>query len=196
MKNLIVALVAFSMLYSGDTHADQCASNPGSFANQLLESAQKESNSPGDVRSFLDKSVDIEHMSKSSLGTNWNALSDNQKSKFMKMLKQLMFTSYFNSNHKPGTANILSHELVPDRSKTARLIGVVATKNMESEVSFILGKHTSNCWMIQDVIIDEVSMTDNYREQFTLIIKKSGIEGLLNKMQKKIDHQSKSKATQ
>ena len=107
-----------------------------------------------------------------------------------------MFTSYFKSNHKTGTANILSHELVPDRNKTARLTGVVATKNMESEVSFILGKHKSNCWMIQDVIIDEVSMTDNYREQFTLIIKKSGIEGLLSKMQKKIDHQSKSKVTQ
>ena len=196
MKNLIVALVAFSMLHSGVTYAYHCSSNPASFANQLLESAQKESNSPGDVRAFLDKSVDIEYMSRSSLGTNWNALTDNQKSKFMKMLKQLMFTSYFKSNHKTGTANILSHELVPDRNKTARLTGVVATKNMESEVSFILGKHKSNCWMIQDVIIDEVSMTDNYREQFTLIIKKSGIEGLLNKMQKKIDHQSKSKVTQ
>lgn len=196
MKNLIVALVAFSMLHSGVTYAYHCSSNPVSFANQLLESAQKESNSPGDVRSFLDKSVDIEYMSKSSLGTNWSTLTDNQKSKFMKMLKQLMFTSYFNSSHKSGTANILSHELVPDRNKTARLTGVVAAKNMESEVSFILAKHKSNCWMIQDVIIDEVSMTDNYREQFTLIIKKSGIEGLLNKMQKKIDHQSKSKVTQ
>lgn len=196
MKNLIVALVAFSMLHGGATYAYHCASSAGSFANQLLESAQKEANSPGDVRSFLDKSVDIEHMSKSSLGTNWNTLTSKQKSKFMKMLKQLMFTSYFNSNHKSGTANILSHELVPGRKKTARLSGVVATKNMESEVLFILGKHRSNCWMIQDVIIDEVSMIDNYREQFTLTIKKIGVEGLLNKMQKKIDHQSKSKATQ
>lgn len=196
MKNLIVALVAFSMLYGGSTHAYRCTPNAGSFANQLLESAKKEASSPGDVRSFLDKSVDIEHMSKASLGPNWNTLTNKQKSKFMKMLKQLMFTSYFNSSHKSGTANILSHELVPDRNKTARLTGVVAAKNMESEVSFILAKHKSNCWMIQDVIIDEVSMTDNYREQFTLIIKKSGIEGLLNKMQKKIDHQSKSKVTQ
>ena len=135
-------------------------------------------------------------MSKSSLGPNWNTLTNKQKSKFMKMLKQLMFTSYFKSNHKSGTVNILSHELIPGPNKTARLSGVVVTKNMESEVSFILSKHKSDCWMIQDVIIDEVSMIDNYREQFTLIIKKSGVEGLLNKIQKKIDHQSKSKVTQ
>ena len=51
-------------------------------------------------------------------------------------------------------------------------------------------------FQIQDVIIDEVSMIENYREQFTLIIKKSGVEGLLTKMQKKIDRQSKSKVTQ
>lgn len=196
MKNLIVALVAFSMLYGGATHAYRCTPNAGSFANQLLESAKKEASSPGDVKSFLDKSVDIEHMSKSSLGPNWKTLTSKQKSKFMKMLKQLMFTSYFKSNHKAGTVNILSHELVPEPNKTARLSGVVVTKNMESEVSFVLGKHKLDCWMIQDVIIDEVSMIDNYREQFTLIIKKSGVEGLLNKMQKKIDHQSKSKVTQ
>ena len=196
MKNLIVALVAFSMLYGGATHAYRCTPNAGSFANQLLESAKKEASSPGDVKSFLDKSVDIEHMSKSSLGPNWNTLTSKQKSKFMKMLKQLMFTSYFKSNHKAGTVNILSHELVPEPNKTARLSGDVVAKNMESEVSFVLGKHKLDCWMIQDVIIDEVSMIDNYREQFTLIIKKSGVEGLLNKMQKKIDHQSKSKVTQ
>ena len=196
MKNLIVALVAAGMLLSSSAQAYQCTSRPDAFSKQLLDAAQKESNSADEVRSFLDKSVDIEHMSKSSLGPNWNTLTSKQKSKFMKMLKQLMFTSYFKSNHKAGTVNILSHELVPEPNKTARLSGDVVTKNMESEVSFILGNHKSDCWMIQDVIIDEVSMTDNYREQFTLIIKKSGIEGLLNKMQKKIDHQSKSKVTQ
>ena len=196
MKNLIVALVAAGMLLSSSAQAYQCTSRPDAFSKQLLDAAQKESNSTDEVRSFLDKSVDIEHMSKSSLGPNWNTLTSKQKSKFMKMLKQLMFTSYFKSNHKAGTVNILSHELVPEPNKTARLSGDVVTKNMESEVSFILGNHKSDCWMIQDVIIDEVSMTDNYREQFTLIIKKSGIEGLLNKMQKKIDHQSKSKVTQ
>ena len=112
------------------------------------------------------------------------------------MLKQLMFTSYFSSNHKTSTTNILSHELVPRRKNSAILSGVVATRNIESDVSFILAKNSSNCWLIQDVIIDEVSMIDNYREQFTLIIKKSGVEGLLTKMQKKIDRQSKSKVTQ
>ena len=196
MKNLIVALVAAGMLLSSSAQAYQCTSRPDAFSKQLLDAAQKESNSTDEVRSFLDKSVDIEHMSKSSLGSHWNTLTIKQKNKFMKMLKQLMFTSYFNSNHKTSTANILSHELVPGRRNSAVLSGVVATRNTESDVSFILAKNSSNCWLIQDVIIDEVSMIDNYREQFTLIIKKSGVEGLLSKMQKKIDRQSKSKVTQ
>ena len=75
MKNLIVALAAAGMLLSSSAQAYQCTTRPDTFSKQLLDAAQKESNSTDEVRSFLDKSVDIEHMSKSSLGSHWNTLT-------------------------------------------------------------------------------------------------------------------------
>ena len=42
-------------------------------------------------------------------------------------------------------------------------------------------------WFVYDVIIDGVSLVKNYRKQFSAIIEKEKISGLIEKMEEKIE---------
>ena len=42
-------------------------------------------------------------------------------------------------------------------------------------------------WLVYDVIIEGVSLISNYRSSYQEIMKKEGFDGLLAKMQEKID---------
>ena len=46
----------------------------------------------------------------------------------------------------------------------------------------IIGKGLVPIWVVEDIVIDEVSLIDNYREQFNRIILKDGYRALLQKM--------------
>ena len=41
-------------------------------------------------------------------------------------------------------------------------------------------------WVVEDIVIDEVSLVENYREQFNRIIAQSGFKVLLQKMANKL----------
>ena len=52
---------------------------------------------------------------------------------------------------------------------------------------FHILKEEGGLWSVEDIVIDEVSLVENYREQFDRIIKKSGFAVLLEKMSTKLE---------
>ena len=53
-------------------------------------------------------------------------------------------------------------------------------------------KRKSADWYAYDVMIEGVSLVNNYRNSFSEIVKKDGIEGLLEDVQRRIDEFKKS----
>jgi phospholipid transport system substrate-binding protein len=63
------------------------------------------------------------------------------------------------------------------------------TKKMEIELRFKLTpvkEGAKGGFEVADVVIDEVSLVNNYREQFAKIIKNEGFEALLSKMEAQV----------
>jgi phospholipid transport system substrate-binding protein len=56
---------------------------------------------------------------------------------------------------------------------------------MEHPVEYRVMKKTSG-WMIYDVLIEGVSMVKNYRQQFEDIVAKSGYDGLVETLKRKL----------
>jgi ABC-type transporter MlaC component len=46
--------------------------------------------------------------------------------------------------------------------------------------------HKDGTWKTSDVVTDDVSMLENYRNQFNKIIGKEGVPGLIARMKKKL----------
>ena len=70
------------------------------------------------------------------------------------------------------------------RTRTEQV--VTEARLVEIELVFQLEKR-GDTWVAEDVVIDEVSLTENYREQFNKIIASDGFAGLIKKMKEKLD---------
>jgi ABC-type transporter MlaC component len=88
-------------------------------------------------------------------------------------------------------ASIEYEDESPRKQGGAEVEAITTSKNMgEVELRFILRAGESGkkeaLFVAEDVVIDEVSLVNNYKEEFIKIITKSGFDGLLKKMEDQI----------
>ena len=69
---------------------------------------------------------------------------------------------------------------------SAKVEAVAKTKKAEIELVFTLEPREDKRWIAADVTIDEVSLVENYREQFNKTITTDGFDALISKMKKKL----------
>ncbi len=136
--------------------------------------------------------MDFPAMSKASLGKYWDQQSADKQTKFMQLFEELVFHSYMKKIRKAKQdASIEYEDESPRKQGGAEVEAITTSKNMgEVELRFILRAGESGkkeaLFVAEDVVIDEVSLVNNYKEEFIKIITKSGFDGLLKKMEDQI----------
>ena len=129
--------------------------------------------------------IDFPGMSERSLGRHWAGLNAGQRQEFISLFQELVFRSYLKRIRRANEAYELEYE---DEEPRAPGVFVLATSNsstFEVELGFHLVQRGES-WIAWDLVIDEVSLTENYREQFNRIIIQESFEALLRRMRSKI----------
>ena len=150
------------------------------------------------ARAALDKAlltavtplIDFPGLSERSLGRHWAGLNKAQRSEVMALFKELVFRSYLQRVRRANESYTLSYEEEEPRSPGVYVLALSETNAMEVEIGFHMvktGKSGNRAWIAYDLVIDEVSLTENYREQFNRIILKDGFDALLKLMRKKVE---------
>lgn len=140
------------------------------------------------VSSTLDEILDHPSLAEASLGSEWAARTDAEKTQFGDLLKQLVRRSYERNIKKTLGYNI---EYIGETEKSGKI--VVATKAVSKtdkradpvEIDYTMAQKDGK-WRIQDIKTDGVSLVSSYRSQFTKIVKKDGFPALITKMKDKI----------
>lgn len=125
---------------------------------------------------FLD-----EEMAAGSLKDNWNKLSAAQKAEFQKL-----FTDLFQDSYTRMVLNFLQQEKIEylgesKEGQGLRVKTVILRANEKIPVNYDLAQKGSR-WLIRDVEIDGLSITQNYYDTFRRVIQASSFDGLLQKM--------------
>jgi phospholipid transport system substrate-binding protein len=136
---------------------------------------------------IYDELFDYKAMAESSLGAEWSARTDAERTQFSDLLKQLVRASYERNLKK-----ILNFDVEYVTEEKAAGAVVVKTKSKPKnpkdepvEISFKLVS-TGGKWKDVDIITEGVSLISSYRSQFVKIIKKDGFPTLIQKMKDKI----------
>ncbi len=140
------------------------------------------------INSVIKKTVDFNWLARETLGDTWTALGGGKKARFTELLKKLMTVD---SSRKKSRA--LSPSLNWVSRKKSTISTVIVDEIMETIVEINLFKD-NDCWTTRDVIVDEVSMVENYKEQFSVIIKKHGFEELLRRMEKRAEKRKRDES--
>ena len=132
----------------------------------------------------------FEEMSKRSLGQHWKSHTPEEKKEFVELFTNILKDSYIGK-----TDTYSGEKVVIVSEKQDKNYATVQTRlitNTGTEVSVDYNMHNNpGRWTIYDVIIEGVSLVNNYRSQFNNILIKSSYEELIQKIKAK---QSKEEA--
>jgi len=126
---------------------------------------------------------DFSEMAKRSLGANWKKVSQEEQSEFVDAFSDFLADTYINrvDQVKPGMIEFNDEKIKGNKA-------LVKTSIMIDEETFPLDYKMYNedgKWMVYDVIIENVGLISNYRNEFAGIMRKEKFAGLMRRLKKK-----------
>ena len=133
------------------------------------------------IRKVIADNFAAREMAKETLGDHWDKLSAKQRE-----IYQDLFTGLFQDSYTRMVLNFLKRETVEYRGETpegkdVKVGTVIMRTNEHIPVDYIL-EQKSQRWYIRDVVIDGVSIVENYRDAFGKVIRTQSFETLIQKM--------------
>jgi phospholipid transport system substrate-binding protein len=134
------------------------------------------------IHKIIERNFDFALMAKDSLGPTYERLGGGQRQEFTQTFGYLFQDSYtrlvLNFLKKE---NIQYGRELPEGEK-ARVDTAIVRTNENIPVTYLM--HTApQGWILYDVMVDGVSILQNYKTQFAQVIRTKSFEFLLNKMQ-------------
>jgi phospholipid transport system substrate-binding protein len=135
------------------------------------------------LEQVVEARFDYQEMSRRALGAPWNTLSDQEKQEFVGLFRTLLTNSYAD---KIETYSGEGVQYLNER--TEKEYAEVRTKVLSGKTEIPLDyrlMNKANDWRVYDVVVDGISLVNNYRGQFTKIIKSSSYADLVEQLRKK-----------
>jgi phospholipid transport system substrate-binding protein len=163
---------------------------------QILRSSQRGGSSSlsqrkSEVLAIVDEYFNFEEMGKRALGRPWKDQSPANRQEFTRLFKQLLFDTYFNKVRKYTGQNEKayydSQKLEGDYALVKTHIQLQGNENLSLDYRL----HQENGqWKVYDVVIEGISLVENYRAQFASILASGSFDALLRKLRDKIQQQA------
>jgi phospholipid transport system substrate-binding protein len=138
------------------------------------------------AQKVAEETLAVKELAQRVLGSEWTKLKANQQKEFTQLL-----TSLFQKIAYPKSAEFFGDLQIEFRNeKIAGAEAVVETvvshpKEGQIDISYQL-RQINNKWMIEDVLLDGVSLLANVRSQIQQVIAKESYQGLMKRMREKL----------
>lgn len=139
---------------------------------------------------IINDRFDFRSMSQSVLATNWQEATTEEKRQFVEYFSQYLEDTYRTKieSYSDQRVEYLAEQVRKDR---ATVDTAVVTSDKRIPITYRL-KLTKGEWVAYDVVIEGVSLVNNYRSTFSAIVKAGGMDGLLTDLEGRIaDYKAK-----
>lgn len=132
----------------------------------------------------INRAFDFQTMSQSVLATNWQKATPSEKKRFVAFFSQYLEDTYRTKieGYTNQEVRYSGEKIVGDR---AIVDTAIVAGDKEIPVSYRLRREDDE-WYAYDVVIEGVSLINNYRNTFSAIVKTEGMDGLLSDLQSRI----------
>jgi phospholipid transport system substrate-binding protein len=136
------------------------------------------------LRQVIFPKFDFAEMAKRSLGGNWQRRTPEEQQEFVKLFRELVENSYMDNidSYNGEKVNIVGEKQEKDFAQVNTKI--INNKGEEFSIDYRL-LQSGGDWKIYDVVIENISIVNNYRSQFNRVIAKSSFEDLLQRLRQK-----------
>jgi phospholipid transport system substrate-binding protein len=162
----------------------QLRSTIDEFVEILTNTSVAELRAAGLPQKALDlvlSRFDFSEMTKRSLGRHWPSLNPAERREFIDAFTQRLLRVYGRSMRASGDEKIEYKRESLDGEFARVETKVVSGNGEEFPVDYQL-HNINGQWKVYDVVIDSISIVNNYRAQFERVIARTSIKELLEKM--------------
>jgi phospholipid transport system substrate-binding protein len=137
------------------------------------------------ISTEVTKAFDATAMAQSVLSTNWKSASKDQQNTFRDLLLQTIENTYIDriKAYTNETVDFRGEAVTGDR---ATVQTVIVTANGGVPVNYKLRQRPDG-WFVYDVEVENVSMVSSYRDTYRDIVRRSGMDGLIEQMRVKLE---------
>lgn len=185
---VVIPLIGFSMAWGAGTPMQAVKETINEvllvLGDEGLKDPARDAERQKKLEAIIKQRFDYEEMAKRTLAAKWKKLSAEQQQEFVGLFQRFLTQTYAGNIDGYSGEQV---EYVKERLKGdfAEVQTIVVSPKVKIPLNYrLLKKHDK--WGVYDVIIDGVSLTKNYRSQFSRIIKSSSFDALLDKLRSKI----------
>jgi phospholipid transport system substrate-binding protein len=131
-----------------------------------------------------EKLFDFVELSKRTLGMNWNKFTPEQRKEFVQLYKKILKDAYVDKITSYTNQEVNFTKEVPLAENMVEVQSVVVSKGSEVNIFYRVMKKGEE-WKVYDVVIEGVSLINNYRTQFREILGNNPPQVLLDTLRKK-----------
>jgi phospholipid transport system substrate-binding protein len=152
--------------------------------NKELKKPENEKKRRVEIRKVVSERFDFEEMAKRALALHWKKRTPEERKEFVQLFTDLLEKAYIRKIEKytdekvlyPGEKMQGDYGVVDTR--------VVSKQGVETPIQYRVLKENGT-WMVYDVVIEGVSLVNNYRNQFNRIVRENSYEELVRKLKSK-----------
>ena len=192
MKNkfriMILAMAVLGLLVSA-----AMAETPTAFVKGLLDQVIALQNNPSldkaararAIRQIIQRSFDFNLMAQNSLGSAYGRLSAGQRQEFASTFTYLFQDSYTRMVLEFLKKETIKYDQERKEGRGARVNTQMVRTNETIPVDYLM-RPQGQGWLLYDVVVDGVSILDNYERQFAQVMRTNSFEFLLNRMKTQV----------
>ena len=136
------------------------------------------------VKEVIYARFDFNEMAKRSLGPQWQKRSPEEQKEFVELFTSLLEYSYIENIDSYNGEKIRFLNQRQDKDFAEVNTKLINNKGQEFSLDYRL-QNTNGDWKVIDVVIENISLVNNYRAQFNRLLGKSSFAELLDTMKQK-----------
>jgi phospholipid transport system substrate-binding protein len=188
----LIALVVYPLsaqaLSSSPLQVIQSGSDRGLhiIKSSLIEGGLSPQQRRDEILRLVEEYFDFQEMSRRALGMHWKQISPEKQQEFVRLFKQLLFNIYVSrieAGATPTTGIRYDGETLEDSFALVKT-KVTGTDQPDFEIDYRLLLSGTE-WKVYDIVIEGISLVNNYRQQFASILSSQSFESLLNRLREK-----------
>jgi phospholipid transport system substrate-binding protein len=149
-----------------------------------LKGESKQKDRREQLRQVIFARFDFSEMARRSLGPEWRRRSPAEQQEFVNLFTDLLQESYIGTIESYNGDKVLYNRELQDQDNAE----VQTTLTTRSEAVYSINyrlRLVGKDWKVYDVVIENISLVNNYRSQFSRVIGRSSYEELVRTMKEK-----------
>jgi phospholipid transport system substrate-binding protein len=136
------------------------------------------------LREVIEPRFDFSAMARSAMGYHWRTLLPAQREEFVRLFTGLLEASYMGKIEGYKGQKIVYVKQTQDGDMAQVDTNIVPSGGDPIAVNYRL-RQDGGTWKVYDVMIDQISLVGNYRNQFNRIMNEKGYDKLVSALKQK-----------